>query len=69
MKLQEATQTVFNLHYCASFVHVDLIITDVMEDAAGMDLPAGHFPCLEAASWPCADHCQSRGGTPPLRYG
>ena len=69
MKLQEATQTVFNLRYCASFGHVDLIITDVMEDAAGVDLPAGRFPCLEAASWPRADHCQSRGGTPPLRYG
>lgn len=69
MKLQGATQTVFNLHYCASFGPVDLTITDVMEDAAGMDLPAGHFPCLEAASWPCADHRQSRGGTPPLRYG
>ncbi len=69
MKLPETKQKLFQLHHCTLFGHGDLIIPNIMEDAAVGELPAGHFLCLAAASWLHVDHRQSHEGTPPPHYG
>lgn len=43
-------------------------VAHVMDAAVGV-LPAGHFLCLAAASWPRVDHSRSHGETRPHHCG